>query len=72
MNGNQYLMITTSGCNLLIFLETESQLKGFIELISDLILIFLGGSPSSYCVVPGNKNAGYCKENEKIVTSSPL
>ena len=58
--------------NLLIFLETENQLKGFIELISDLILIFLGGSPSSYCVVPGNRNAGYCKENEKIVTSSPL
>ena len=72
MNGNQYRMMTTSGFNLLIFLETENQFKGFIELISDLILILEGGSPSSYWVVPGNKNAGYCKEKEKIMTSSPL
>jgi len=57
---------------LLICLDTDNQFKGLIELITLLIFISLGGLEFSYCVFPGNKKEGYCKEKEKILTSSPL
>jgi len=42
---------------------TLSQLKGLIELIQTLIDKCLGAGSVEYCVVPGKRKLGYCKEN---------
>jgi hypothetical protein len=72
MNGSQNRMIRKSGFSLRIALPTESQLNGLMELILVSICTPAGGVPEvSYCVVPGKRKEGYCKEKEMIFTSCP-
>ena len=50
------------GFNFLNSLPTFIQFNGFTELMHTFILIFIGAGSDEYCVVPGNKKSGYCKE----------
>jgi hypothetical protein len=43
------------------------QLNGLTELIFENICKSAGGGSVEYCVVPGNKNEGYCSEKEKML-----
>jgi hypothetical protein len=63
MKGSQYLTITIAGFNLYISLPTENQFNGFTEFMTTLISISGGAGSLENCVVPGNKNPGYCNEN---------
>ena len=42
----------------------------FRKFLSSISISF-GGLPFSYCVFPGNKKEGYCKEKEYTFTSAP-
>ena len=70
INGNQNFTTKTSGFCFLIFKPTFIQLNGLMEFTETCIVKFSGFGNDEYCVVPGNKNSGYCKENVSIVTSS--
>jgi hypothetical protein len=49
-----------------IALTALIQLKGLTELIRERMGIPAGAFPSSYCVLPGKRNPGYCNDNEII------
>ena len=62
IKGIQYLTITKSGFDFRILFPTNNQFNGFIELMQILIVKFVGAGSVLYCVLPGNKKLGYCKE----------
>jgi hypothetical protein len=64
INGNQYLTTIRSGFSFFKRLPITSQFRGFTELIDGCISIPMGGGSDENCVLPGNRNPGYCKEKE--------
>jgi hypothetical protein len=53
-----------SGFNFFNLVPVINQLKGLIELITLWMVRPAGAGSDEYCVLPGNRNEGYCNENE--------
>src|SRR5258705_11738959 len=64
MNGNQNRTTMMSGFSFFKRLPIFIQLNGLMELITGFIFRLAGAGSSVYCVFPGKRKEGYCKEKE--------
>ena len=72
MKGSQYRTTTRSGRILRSISPVRIQFSGFTEWMQTRMSRSFGAGSDEYCVVPGKRKPGYCRENVRIVTRWPV
>ncbi len=62
IKGNQYRTTSKSAFSFFSMRPTLIQLSGLTELMATLIFKSAGAASLLYCVVPGKRKEGYCRE----------